>query len=236
MKIFQIMNQSSSQPLRKPRSIKTSLLLFLSLMIVLTGCRSNLETAPTPEATQDGQISFSGEGPGKIQLSTWDGPAVLHLTALDGSAPFHVVATSGLDFHDLIESESSVDEYRGIIVDSSSKMEIRIEGDRTWKVEVLPVQTASFDVLQVPGTYSGQGNRVILLEGKHSVATFDTGSSTKFDAWALGESQKWEHLKITSKGDYKGKSVLPNQTRVIIVSASGPWSVLIPEPCCEKLW
>lgn len=211
--------------------------LILALVILLTGCQSTAAGETAAQAGLEQQsLSFSGQGPQEILLDAWEGPALLHLTASQGDLPFRLVATSGLDFQILVDSESSVNMYSGINVEPAAKMQLRIEGDRAWQMEVLPVQTETFDILQVPGTYSGLDSRVFLVQGKHSVATFNTDQAEQFEAWALGENQKWERLTITAQGDYKGKSVLPEQTQMIIVSATGPWSVIILEPCCEKSW
>lgn len=207
------------------------LLLGLGLLILMTGCQS--AAAASDSGLVEQPLRFEGQGAAEIALEAWQGPAVLHINAQAGGELFRVAAAGGLDQRELLRSEAAEDEYRGIVVGAGEPPHLIIEGDRAWKIEVLPLHSAVFDQVSVPVSYSGNGSRVLRLNGAHSIANFDTGADAHFAAWAVGETGQWERLKITPDGDYKGNSVLPRKTTTIIVSASGAWSVEILEPCCE---
>lgn len=216
-----------------PRGIVLAGLLMV-MLIFLAGCKpADAGASSIPEPPPENSLTYQGQGPADIVVEPWEGPAVLHLTAAEGSQPFRASAASGLDVQDLVRSETLVDEYRGMAAAEDAEMHLRIEGDRAWKVEVLPLAAKAFDTLEVPGTYSGDGNQVIAVHGDHSIARFDTSSDEHFSAWAIGEAGKWERLMITAEGDYMGNAVLPRNTTTIVVLASGRWSVNILEDCCK---
>jgi len=191
-----------------------------------------LLSACSPEAPAAGAPQYSGEGPAEITIP-WDSPSVFHIQAGAGSLPFQVSVVDGLDSARLIESSGPVDEYRGHVFPASGPLQLSIKGDRVWKITLLPPSEEIFPVLHVPGEYKGNGNTVLLVEGKYGIAAFDFGSGQHIEAWAFGPEKTAEPLYIKPDGDYRGKTVLPKGLGWLVVSAAGPWSVRILEPCCE---
>lgn len=206
------------------------------LLILLTAACQVGRTPVVPTAT------FSPPGPPPVQLSgkgpaqetiQWSGPAILHITASQGSQPFVAALASGLDLQPLENASGAVDDYRGYNFKASGKTGLAIQGDRTWKVTVYPVDPRYFASLKVPGKYQGIGSAVIIIVGKFGVATFEKDRAQDFQAWAYGPGGVGKELYINPDGDYKGKAVLPKGASWIVVSAKGPWSVEIQVPCCE---
>ena len=140
---------------------------------------------------------------------------------------------SGPDLQPLENASGAVDDYRGYDFMASGKTSLAIQGDRTWKVTVYPVDPRYFTSLKVPGKYQGNGSAVILIVGKYSLATFDKDQAQDFHAWGYRPDGAGNELYINPGGDYKGKAVLPLGASWIVVSAKGPWSVEIQVPCCE---
>ncbi|MBE0696805.1 MAG: hypothetical protein IH586_07770 [Anaerolineaceae bacterium] len=211
-------------------------LLLSGMMLLIVSCqpiRVPEEVAPQIEVAPQ---SLSGDGPGQFQAE-WEGPAILHISIGKGSQPISVFVRNGLDNQLLVKGEgtSPIDEYRGYEFVSTSPADFVIEGNRSWKIQLLPVSARYFKSLHIPGVYHGNGNAVILMDGKHGVATFDTTQAQRLEAWAFGPNEVGAQLYINPEGDYKGKSVLPLGADWIIVSASGSWSVEIQAPCCEEI-
>jgi hypothetical protein len=224
---------------------KISFLISIAILLVV-GCQprpmigniraqadtpSEIATASLPESPPQ---KLSGEGPGRFPIE-WEGSAIIQIQIGKGSSPYSVSIQKGLETQRLVEGEASIDEYRGYEFGSSGTANIVIEGERSWKIQILPVSSHYFKSLHIPGVFEGDGNAVILLDGKHGVATFDTTRSSQLEAWAYGPDGEGGQLYIKPDGDYKGKSVLPLGAGWIIVSASGQWSVDVQGPCCELI-
>jgi hypothetical protein len=197
--------------------------LFLC-SILLAGCQTHF-SAPKHQ-------QYIGQGPAEVAV-TWDGPAVLHIRAQQGQQTFKAAVAAGIDIFPLVESAGSVDEYRGYTFSADFPVVLSLNGDRAWEIDLLAPTAGEFPLLKIPGKYAGEGNAVVLLEGRSSLATFDIDQLDRLEAWAYAADGKIEKLTFKQDGDYKGKSVLPHGTSWLVVSADGPWSVSILEPCCE---
>jgi hypothetical protein len=200
---------------------------LLLLGLLLAACR--------PAPTAPGAQQYSGAGPAELGIS-WDGPAILRIQAGRGGHPFRLTAGTGLDGVRLVESDGRVDEYRGYVFTATDPAHLSVEGDRDWKITLLPPSTEAFPVLRIPGEYKGRGNAVVRVEGKYGIATFDVDRTRRIQAWAFGPEGTAQELYIKPDGDYKGKTVLPEGMGWLVVSAAGPWSVEILGPCCEAPW
>ncbi len=206
------------------------------LLILLAAACQVGRTPAVPTATLPPPgpppVQLSGKGPAQETIQ-WSGPAILHITASQGSQPFVAALASGLDLQPLENASGAVDDYRGYDFKASGNTGLAIQGDRTWKVTVYPVDPRYFTSLKVPGKYQGNGSAVVIIVGKYSVATFEKDRAQDFQAWAYGPGGVGKELYINPDGDYKGKAVLPKGAGWIVVSAKGPWSVEIQLPCCE---
>ena len=203
------------------------LLLSIILVALLAASNPANKLASLP-LTGPALVLLSGKGPAQETIQ-WSGPAIVHMLAQPGSQPFVV----GLDLQELENAGGAVNDYRGFIFKTSGEARLSIQGDRAWKVSILPPDPHYFTSLKVPGKYQGNGSAVVLIGGKFGVATFDTDRSVDLRAWAYGPDGVGKELYINPGGDYKGKAVLPKGAGWIVVSASGPWSLEISVPCCE---
>jgi hypothetical protein len=189
---------------------------------------------PTPTFNDASPLEYQGNGAGKVQFQPWSGPAVVHVFASGGSAALKVSIAAGLEESELVSGQPPLDEYRGFEFAARAKAELVVQGDSQWKVSVLPVSPRYFTMLKIPGKYSGTGGAVLIMDGAHGVATFDTQDYAGLNAWAYGPGGVGEKLYIKPDGDYRGKTVLPEGAGWVIVSARNPWSVEIQAPCCVE--
>jgi hypothetical protein len=203
-----------------------------------TGDSSDLVDTADPARTaafaEPAPQTLRGEGSGRVPVA-WEGPAILRIQIGKGPNPFSVSIQKELNSQLLVKGDAPIDEYRGYEFTSGAAAEFFIEGERSWEIQLLPVSAHYFKSLHIPGIFAGDGNAVILLDGKHGVSTFDTTRARRLEAWAYGPGGVGDQLYIKPDGDYKGKSVLPVGAEWIIVSATGPWSVEVQGPCCELI-
>jgi hypothetical protein len=226
-----------------------------------SGVQTTEANASAPDASSvkaPEPLKFSGSGDQRLEIA-WHTPGILHITAAAGSSPVKATLTNGADQVTLVDSSGAdsarsadgarnadstrsadgtqstggaVDEYRGYLFPASGATALQISADRAWSVTVLPPDSAYFPKITIPGTYQGSGSAVVLLEGKHGIAIFDSDHAQNFTAWAYGPGVGAK-LYINPPGDYKGRSVLPKAAAWMVVSAKGPWSVQVLAPCCE---
>jgi hypothetical protein len=212
-------------------------LLLLNLAALSTACAPGLPRMVnvTPAvATAAPNLSWSGAGSGHAALPSQPGPAILHITAARGSSPFQIDLSPASGKRELVnaigDTTGTLDEYRG--VDLTSPVSLDVTGDRAWKIELLPPDPQHFPTLRVPGTFTSRGSAAILIQGKYSIAIFSTNDLKTLQAWAYGPGVS-APLSFKVDGDYKGRAVLPENTRWIVVSAPAPWSMEVQLPCCE---
>jgi len=196
----------------------------LALGLVLAACQ--------PAAAIPGAQQYSGTGPAELAVNR-DGPAILRIEARRGSQPFQLSAQVGRETLLLVAGDGPVDEYRAFTFSAPDPAQLSITGDRDWEISLLPPSAALFTVLQTPGAYKGRGNAVIVIEGEYSIADFNIDRTRRIEAWAFGRDTAPQALYIKPDGHYKGKTVLPGGVDWLVVSADGPWSVKIMEPCCQ---
>jgi hypothetical protein len=201
--------------------------LSMSALLILITFLAACQPGSVPIKEQ----KYHGEGLANLPI-TWNGPAVLHILAEQGQRPFRASIVAGIGNDQLVESDSLVDEYRIYYFSGENTSQLSIQGDQSWEVTLLPLSSKQFPILNIPGEYGGNGNAVVYLEGDNGIASFNIDRTSRIEAWALA-GNKVEKLIITRDGDYKGKSVLPQETTWLVVSAAGPWSVTVQEPCCE---
>ncbi len=208
--------------------MKKFFLVIAIFLVIAQSASAPVNALASLPLTGPALLLLSGKGAAQ-QTIQWSGPAIVHITAQPGSRPFVV----SLDAQPLISSGGAVNDYRGYDFKTSGEASLSIQGDRAWKVSILPPDPQYFTSLKVPGKYQGNGSAVILIVGKFGVATFEKDRSLDLRAWAYGPGGVGKELYINPGGDYKGKSVLPKGAGWIVVSASGPWSLEIQVPCCE---
>jgi hypothetical protein len=217
------------------RNLPTEKFLFVLIsFILLNGCASIPSFSSAQSYPPDPlALRYDGTGEKLIPLKSLSGPMIIHLVAENGKTPFQASLKSEKGTIDFNERPGKVDVYRGYEFDPKSPAFFQTRGDSSWSITISPANPAYFTILNIPGKYSGSRNAVLSLQGEYGVATFRMEPKQDFSAWAFGPGEVNQELFITPSGDYKGKSVLPQGTKWIIVSSNGSWSVDIQAPCCK---
>jgi hypothetical protein len=229
-----VISRSARPVFRNKIAIDLARNLFLCMLFLLAAtCLAG--SGNTWQFLLPGEVKpvyYAGNGPAQVSLR-WNGPSIVSFSAGAGTQPFIAELQNGAESLRMEKTSGNVNEYRGFEFDSNLRAILSVEGDRKWTVALFPVSTRYFANLHVPGKYQGNGNAVILIDGKYSVATFELDCARNFSAWAYGPGRIGDILYITPDGDYKGKSVLPLGAKWIVVSATGTWSLEMQVPCCE---
>jgi hypothetical protein len=150
-------------------------------------------------------------------------PALLHAT-FQGSENFVIHEINGLGLQgDLLVN--TIGSYDGVtpvnFLSSDGATKLQIQGQGPWTITLSPIATAPR--VQSPGTYSANGDAIVAISGSATTAVFNYTGAENFIVHAVTPSQ--EALVVNEIGAFNGTEVVPTGTLLLIVKASGPWSV-----------
>lgn len=183
--------------------------------------------SPTPAPEP---IMFQGSGDDIVDLSdiwtdTWGVTAFLHIigpTVHDNFIVYSYDMSGNKD--DLLVN--TIGSYDGYLLLLSPISRLSIESGGTWSVEVLPLVPQNSHLIVIPGTYSGHDDDVLVLIGSPDLATFDAPEYDNFIVYTLTSSGE-KDLLVNEIGPYAGTKILPNNTFMLEIFATGDWSVEI---------
>jgi len=177
---------------------------------------------PLPEP-----IILTGTGPSVIDLDKGSYPA---LAVIEGGSAGQVFSVIAHDASSDIPNPlvTAFDVYKGIRpldVEANSlttRLEVEARGD--WSISILPVTEA--DVLTVPGTYEGEGDAVLILEGIANTATISGGAVNSLFA-VFGHGGLLPDPMVTAFEPYEGQVVVEPETVLLEIQATDTWSVTV---------
>jgi len=187
----------------------------------------------TPVPTQVPEpVIFEGSGDdivdiGKIWTTNFGAVAFLHIVGPSVYDNF-IVYSYDMDGNKIDLLVNTIGYYNGYLLLLSPVSRLEISSGGAWTVEALPFIPEYTHFLEVPGTYNGNGDDVILLKGSPDLAKFD---ATEYDNFIVYSHTSFgrKDLLINEIGPYSGTKILPNTTFILEVKASGAWSVEITE-------
>ncbi|MCX7617674.1 hypothetical protein [Tepidiforma sp.] len=170
-------------------------------------------------------MTFSGSGSDIIDIRPiGDIPALLYVKGNSSGRHF---AVTGYDANqsrtDLFVN--TTDPYEGIVPLNFSDHEttafLEVTATGAWTIEIRSLRTAR--VGRSGEVVSGKGDDVIITPS-HPVFAEITGNSSKryFGVKAYGKTSK---LLVNTTDQYSGKSILPQETIVVVVTAAGDWQI-----------
>ncbi len=183
-------------------------------------------STPTPTPTPDPlPMVFSGNGPDIVDVrAIGSTPALLYVK---GNSSRRHFAVTGYDANqgrtDLFVN--TTDPYEGIVPLNFSDYEttafLEVTATGSWTIEIRSLRTAR--VGRSGEVISGKGDEVIITPS-HPVFAEITGNSSKryFGVKAYGKTSK---LLVNTTDQYSGKSILPQETIVVVVTAAGDWQI-----------
>jgi hypothetical protein len=178
------------------------------------------EPAPEP-------IELTGTGPSVVDIDKGNYPAIAMIEGGSSASLFSVVAhdaNSDLP-NSLVTALSTYKGIRPLDVEPGSltiRLEIEAKGD--WAITILPVTAA--EVLTVPGTYEGEGDTVLILEGTADTATITGGVDGSLFS-VVGHGGSFPDSMVTALEPYEGKVVIEPETVLLEIVAPGEWSITV---------
>jgi predicted small lipoprotein YifL len=184
-------------------------------------------STPTPTPVPE-PLVYTGSGDAVVDLDRPNEASLIHIA---GNAAGH---------HFAVKSYDSVGNYLELLVNTTepyngtrpldfmadeyaTRLEITASGD--WAVTISPLVLIS--VLDVPGTYEGEGDDVIFLNGNPDLATIEGNQAGRH--FAIKGYNGGRNLLVNTTDPYEGTVILHKETLILEIIAEGPWSITVTE-------
>jgi hypothetical protein len=162
-------------------------------------------------------------------------PQILHITGNAASRHFAVESYDGngeqIDL--LVNTTDPYDGFRPLDwPDDEYTKRLLITAVGEWTIEVIPlapVPELYEHVLELPGTYEGNGDDMVLfIQQEPDVATIRGNAEEHyFGVFSWGGYGK--DLLVNTTDPYEGKRILKEGTMSLEVIAEGPWTIEVTE-------
>ena len=120
---------------------------------------------------------------------------------------------------------NTTDPYTGtVLVDAKEGQQttrLQVQATGGWTVEIKPLVSAR--TAQAPGTVTGTGDDVIIIQGSPSTAHITGNQSGRYFG-VFGYSDRIQ-LLVNVTDPYDGKVVVSSKTKLIEVKATGDWTI-----------
>lgn len=172
--------------------------------------------------------TYSGTGDDIVKISKPDQglPALLVVSGNRNSRHFAIIArdNSGNRFGALV---NTTEPYVGIVpVDlpprtNTELLEIKASG--SWRIQVYSIGSAQR--VKVPGTFKGEGDNVLWIEGKPNRAKiYGNSASRHFAVTAYDRSGNRLGAIVNTTDRYSGTVIIPSGTILLKITAVDGWS------------
>ena len=103
-------------------------------------------------------------------------------------------------------------------------MRFQVESSGLWEITLLPIN--EIGQYQIPGKLTGTGDDVVLLVGADPdlLVVDATKADSNFVIWAFGNQRE---LVVNEIAPYDGTVILPSETFLLVIEATGFWSLEI---------
>lgn len=187
---------------------------------------------PIPSATSTPlpePIILTGTGDSIVDFQKWEGPAILR-AKYSGGGNFVIrnYPAGSSTYYDLLVNV--IGTYEGTLpldlldVEQTARFEIMASGP--WELQILPLYLTRVE--QTPGIIQGRGDDVIILVSKDNLDLLKVDASqasSNFVVFSYSDSGR--DLVVNEIAPYTGTSILNSTTILLVVKATGPWSLEI---------
>lgn len=180
---------------------------------------------PVPEVQ-----TYSGTGDSVVDVETHVGPAIVHVVG-NASGRYFAVENYGpnntkMDL--LVNTTAPYDGYHPLDWrDDEETTRFSVEAVGQWTIEIIPfapIPEVGEHVIEVPGTYEGKGDDVIILAGETPDLAKISGNNGDRYFSVEGYTDGYDLLVNTTE-PYDGIVLLNPDTWAFEVTASGPWTI-----------
>jgi len=168
-------------------------------------------------------IKLSGSGDSVVDVDKGDWPAIATIKYTGGSN--FSIWTYGEDGKENDLLVNTIGAYQGVrLIDAAegeATTRLQIKSSGNWEIEIAHVTQARR--VKVPGTVSGNGDDVVILDGKPDVGKVDASKAkSNFVVWAYSASDA--DLAVNKIAPYTGTIIL-SDALMLDIKATGPWSI-----------
>ncbi len=102
---------------------------------------------------------------------------------------------------------------------------LSVESSGEWEIQILPIEDAGLVMVKIPATIQGVGDDVVWIVGLDpDLLIIDaTKAESNFAVWGWGPGVY--DLLVNEIAPYSGTVIIPMNTVVLIIQATGPWSI-----------
>lgn len=192
----------------------------------------NAEPAAEPESVPEptpvsiaAPVTYTGSGDDVVEIAPY--PETLYVFEISGNeAESNFIITTYTDSGDrgalLV---NTLDKYHGITMDDDfnvGSIEVKAEGDWT----IVQRSMYDMDVMTAGQTYSGSGDRIVLVSGGGSTASITGNEAETNFIVRMFNAQGRSSLLVNELGKYEGK-VMAKDPIIFEVKAVGDWSIAL---------
>lgn len=190
---------------------------------------ATLPPTPIPEI-----MILEGSGDSIVDVDEHNA-SVIHVTGNAEGRHFSVTSyDSNNDMIDVLVN--TTDPYDGFVpldwLDDEDTTRFEINSNGNWVIEIIPlapIPEIQEHFLTVPGSYEGNGDDVIILQGNTPDLVIITGNeeSRYFGVFGWGRSGK--DILVNTTDSYNGTVMLDSESFAITVTADGSWTIEVTE-------
>jgi len=184
--------------------------------------------APTATATPLPEpIVLAGSGDAIVDVDKTDAPMLARIEGNAGSRHFAVTSydASGLAIDLLVNTTAPYTGVRPLDFlegEHTARFEVTAVGE--WTITIYPVQSA--DAIDVPGSFVGEGDNVVILRGGVPDTAVITGNASSHHFAVTGYGSGIDLLVNTTE-PYEGTVLLDRETFLLQIVADGEWTIRV---------
>lgn len=175
-------------------------------------------------------LHYEGSGDDIVELdssvASWQ-PALIHME-YGGSGNFIVWGYDAQGEHtDLLAN--IIGNYSGTrllnISDNEITTRLSVEANSSWTIDIFPFHFNYLTVVNVPGTYEGSGDTVLVLSGNPDTISANATGRSNFVLWAWTSDDR--DLIFNEIAPYSGRAILPIDTILLEILAESLFTLEI---------
>jgi hypothetical protein len=189
---------------------------------------STVTHTPAPASTATpipNPIALTGSGDTIVDLDIWTSPSLLEIT-YKGSGNFkaHNLDSNSERINFLVFTNGS---YDGILpldfLEGQLTASFQITSNGSWELQVIPLGALRAE--KIPGIISGVGNDMFILRGDGSLDLLNADASQASQTFTIYGIGITTETLVDESAPYLGTVSLSSKVRVLVVNASGLWSL-----------
>lgn len=196
-------------------------LLMISIVVGVLGA------VVRPVAAQEETYSGNGDDVVRIEKPSADRPALLVIQGNQQGRHFAVIGyTASRERTGVLVN--TTDPYSGIVpldlppTENTALLEVSATGP--WSIDVYPIGAAQ--QVEVPGSFDGEGDRVLWIDGEPSTADISGNRAGRhFAVIAYGRYGNGQGVLVNTTNSYDGTVLLPRDVLLLEVTGTGSWTI-----------